>query len=199
MTSRLMTHHRGFFLSALMLAAIGMEAAQRSGGWLDVPLTNWNTPGAPVPPAPAVQEAKQAVVGRCRLVPPAATAGERALDSAGWIPFWNFDQEIHREGVEIVGGMSGADGMCRPTVYNLFVFVDGRFAGTLSPALMTSRLDASSGAVRLAPDAITAEFARYASEDPLCCPSSRVTVRYRLDRTGLGPVVIPVEARTTRP
>ena len=46
---------------------------------------------------------------------------------------------------------------------------------------------------------ITAEFSRFASTDPLCCPSSRVTVRYRIDRTAAGPVVVPVEVRNTRP
>jgi hypothetical protein len=63
---------------------------------------------------------------------------------------------------------------------------------------MTSRLDASSGAVRLPPPQITAEFSRYAPSDPLCCPSSRVTVRYRIDRTAAGAVVVPIEVRTTR-
>jgi len=52
--------------------------------------------------------------------------------------------------------MTAADGMCRPAHFNVFVFVGGRFAGTLSPQLMTSRLDASIGALRIA-----AEFARY--------------------------------------
>jgi len=88
--------------------------------------------------------------------------------------------------------------MCRPATYNLFVFVGGRYAGVLSPASMTSRIDSSSGAVRMPLPVITAEFARYTTTDPLCCPSSRVTVRYRIDRTAAGPVVAPVEVRTTR-
>ena len=61
-----------------------------------------------------------------------------------------------------------------------------------------SRLDGSSGAVRLPLPGITAEFARYSSDDPLCCPSAHVTVRYRIDRTGDGPVVLPIDIRTTR-
>ena len=88
--------------------------------------------------------------------------------------------------------------MCRPAAYNLFVFVGGRFAGVLSPMAMTSRLDSSSGVVRLPLPGVTAEFVRFASTDPLCCPSSRMTVRYRIDRTAAGPVVAPVEVRTTR-
>ena len=89
--------------------------------------------------------------------------------------------------------------MCRPVTYNVFVFVGGRFAGTISPTTMTSRLDGSSGAVRITSrDTITAEFSRYADKDALCCPSSRVTVRYRIDRSGSQPVVVPTDIRTTR-
>ncbi len=89
--------------------------------------------------------------------------------------------------------------MCRPVTYNLFVFVGGRFAGSLSPTPMSSRLDGSSSVVRLPLPTITAEFARYTSSDTPCCPSSRVTVRYRIDRSDSGPLVVPTEIRTTRP
>ena len=74
----------------------------------------------------------------CRLTPP-ASGPARAIAAAGWMPFNYFGQPITQDNVEIVGGVTGADGMCRPTQFNVFVFVAGRFAGTLSPALMTSR------------------------------------------------------------
>ena len=180
----------------LMSVTIGGQSIPAS--WLDRPLASWNTAGAPVPKAPAGDETKESVIARCRLAPPRSTSPERAVDAAGWIPFWNFDQQLVRDEIEIVGGMTGADGMCRPTAYNLFVFVAGRFAGVLSPASMTSRLDSSSGAVRVQPPGLTADFSRYATSDPLCCPSSHVTVRYRVDRTDAGPLVAPVEVRTTR-
>jgi len=186
----------------LLLLTISVKTVQdrAATSWLDQPLAAWNIAGSPVPKAPAAaDETKEEIVTRCQLTPPRSTAPERAVDAAGWIPFWNFAQQVVREDVEIVGGMSGADGMCRPVSYNLFVFVGGRFAGVLSPTSMTSRLDGSSGAVRLALPNITAEFARYTTADPLCCPSSRVTVRYRIDRTAAGSVVAPVEIRTTRP
>ncbi len=173
--------------------------APHQATWLDQPLTNWNAPGAAIPKAPASDEAIAAVIDRCRLQPPRSSPAERAIESTGWIPFWNFDQQLVRDDVEIVGGMRAADGMCRPQVYNLFVFVSGRFAGTLSPTVMNSRLDGSSGAVRVAPPVVTAEFARYTAADPLCCPSSRVTVNYRIERQPAGPVIAPVEIRTTRP
>ena len=127
-----------------------------------------------------------------------STPAERAVDAAGWIPFLNYDQRVVQDDVEIVGGMRRADGMCRPEMYNLFVFVGGQFAGLLSPTPMTSRLDGSSGAVRLRVPDISAEFVRYMSTDPLCCPSSRVTVRYRIESQGTKPVVVPVDVRTTR-
>ena len=79
----------------------------------------------------------------CRLTPP-ASGPARAIAAAGWMPFNYFGQPITQDNVEIVGGVTGADGMCRPTQFNVFVFVAGRFAGTLSPALMTSREDGSS-------------------------------------------------------
>ena len=95
--------------------------------------------------------------------------------------------------------MTGADGMCRPVGYNIFVFVAGRFAGSLSPTVMTSRLDGSSSAVRIVGDhAITVDFSRYTSTDPLCCPSSHVVVRYAIDRSGSALVVVPIK-RSARP
>jgi LppP/LprE lipoprotein len=199
---RVVTQGRAAWLLAAAIclsSSVGASSWQvPAASWLDRPLIGWNSAGSAVPKPPGAEEEKAAVIARCRLKPHADTLPERALDTAGWIVFWNFDQQLVRDGVEVVGGMSGADGMCRPANYNLFVFVDGRFAGTLSPTAMTSRLDGSSGAVRLPVPQLTAEFARYSPQDPLCCPSSRVTVRYRIDRLPAGPVVVPVDVRTTR-
>jgi hypothetical protein len=186
---------------ALLLSNVSTSAAQqqRSSSWLDRPLKNWNRAGQPVPNAPAGDEPIGPLIARCRLTPPRSTMAERAVDSAGWIPFWNFGQQrLVQSDVEIIDGMRGADGMCRPLVYNLFVFVGDRFAGVLSPTPMMSRLDGSSGTVRIEPPAIIAEFSRYTSTDPLCCPSSRATVRYRIDRTAEGPVVVPVNVQRAR-
>jgi hypothetical protein len=169
--------------------------AQLPESWLDRPLANWNAAGREVPRAPAAEEPIAEVVERCRLTRNPSTAGERAVEAAGWIPFWNFGQRLVREDVEIVGGMVGADGMCRPVAYNVFVFAGDRFAGTLSPAVMTSRLDGASGAVAFTSAGVTADFARYSPADPLCCPSSRVTGSYRIDRTAEGPLVVPVTIR----
>jgi hypothetical protein len=181
------------------IAALAQDAGVTS--WLDRPLVNWNRAGEGVPSPPANDETTLSLIERCQLTPPRSTSAEKAVDAAGWVPFWNVDQQLRRDGVEIVGGMRAADGMCRPAQYQLFVFVDERFAGVLSRTPMTSRLDGSSGAVRMPMPLplLTAEFARYTPTDLVCCPSSRVTVRYRIDRTGPGPVVVPVDVRSTRP
>jgi hypothetical protein len=173
----------------LLLALIGIQS---SSIWLDQPLANWNKAGAPVPAAPVPVEPLEAVAARCRLTPLVGGAA-RAVAAAGWLPFNYFGQPLAKDDVQIVGGMTGADGMCRPTQYNVFVFVAGRFAGTLSPAQMTSREDGSSGAVRLAPPEITVEFARYTPRDPLCCPSAHATMRFRIARTPGGAVVVPID------
>jgi hypothetical protein len=185
--------------AVLMLTASALAQAPPAS-WLDRPVAGWNKAGEKLPAPPAIQggEPRGDIIGRCKLTPPQSTASERAVDAAGWIPFWNFDQQLVRDDVEIVGGMRGADGMCRPTAYNLFVFVGGRFAGVLSPTPMGSRLDSSSGAVRLPLPNVTVDFARYTSTDALCCPSAHVRVSYRIDRSTAGPVVVPTEIKTTR-
>lgn len=194
--------HRLFLatLFALAFSPLQAQAPASAPSWLDKqPLTGWNKAGAPLPRATLDAAARQRLVARCKLEVPASTPAERALADAGWIPFLNFDQSLVRDGIEIVDGMADADGMCRPMKYNIFVFVGGKFAGTLSPALMNSREDLSSGAVRiLGADSISSEFSRYLDKDALCCPSSRVTVRYRVDRSGPAPAAVPTEARVTR-
>ena len=88
--------------------------------------------------------------------------------------------------------------MCRPVVYNLFVFVRGQFAGLLSPTSMTSRLDSSSGVVRMPLPVVTAEFVRYGSTDPARLPASAHRP-IAIIETAVGPVVAPVEIRAARP
>jgi hypothetical protein len=134
-----------------------------------------------VPKAPPGDEAVTAVIARCHLTLLRSSPAEGTVASAGWIPFSYFDQRLVREDVEIVAGMRGADGMCRPVAYNLFVFVGGRFAGVLSPAPMTSRLDGSSGAVRLLPRASPPNSPVGSSDDPPAAPSMR---RFDIESTG---------------
>ncbi len=185
-----------------LVALAGLQAA--SGSWLDKPLANWNVAGAVLPKAPATSadrghELPAALATRCDLAVDRSTPEARAIADAGWVPYLHFDQKLQQGDVTILDGMAGADGMCRPMDFHVFVFVGGRFAGTLSPAPMSSRLDGTASVVRLPqPNTITAEFQRYTSTDALCCPSSRVAVTYTIDRTGKAPIVTPTGIRTTR-
>ena len=168
-------------------------------GWLDRPLTNWNRAGAPLPRAPQGRSASE-LLTRCPL--PGAqpsSAAARQLTTVGWLPFLPLDREVAQDDVEILAGMSDADGMCRPMGYQLFVFVGGTFAGTLSPQPMNLRADQSSGALRLLrDDIVSAEFLRFTSKDALCCPSAHAQVRYRIYCQQTPPLVVPTEVRTTR-
>lgn len=167
--------------------------------WLDRPLVSWNRPGVALPKAPAGERSREALSKECDRPLLRGTAAERSVTDAGWVSFHHFDRQLLRDGVEILDGMASADGMCRPWKYNVFVFVDGRFAGTLAPELMNSREDGSVGAIRILDrDTISAEFERYTQKDALCCPSSRVTVRYKVNRSGAQPVVTPLDVRVTR-
>ena len=95
--------------------------------------------------------------------------------------------------------MTAATPGCVAERFNLFVFVDGTFAGTVSPAVMTASRDRAAGAVRITgPDTITVEFARYVPGDPECCPSSRERVSYRIDKTGAGPTLVVTDTRQLR-
>jgi hypothetical protein len=185
---------------ACVVATNGAQSPAPGGtGWLDQPLTNWNRPGAPVPQA-AKGPAAAELLKRC---PPSGTtpssAVARQLSAAGWLPFLPSDREFRQGDVEILAGMADADGMCRPLGYQLFVFVAGMFAGTLSPQPMDSRADQSSGALRLLQgDVVSADFSRFTSSDALCCPSAHVTVRYKIDRQQTPPVLVPTEVRRTR-
>jgi hypothetical protein len=185
-----------------LLFGVTLYAQAPEATWLDRPLSNWNAPGRAMPRGMPNGETIAEITKRCMsLTEVRDTPGERAVADAGWLPFHMFDRKIGQRDVEIVGGLAGADGMCRPVEFNVFVFVSGQLAGTLSPSVMDSRSDASiGGAIRLADDdTISAEFARYAGADPLCCPSGRVTVRYRIDRGTKSSVVVPVSVRVTRP
>ncbi len=193
----MITSHLGLAL----LVAAGLTSATvlaQSSSWTDRP-EKWNAAGAAIAAPPSSEETPTALTRRCPSNGPAGSAANALIAQAGWTPFLHLDRTIAREDVEVVGGMAAANAFCEPTLFNLFVFVDGRFAGTLSPAPMSPARDGAAGAVRLAgPDAITAEFARYTPADTECCPSSVVRVTYRINRAGAAPVLQAVETRRVR-
>lgn len=88
--------------------------------------------------------------------------------------------------------MANADGMCRPLVYQVFVFTDGVFSGTLSPIPMNSRTDGSLIDLNLyAEGKIDTSFNRYTPEDALCCASQQSRLFYEVDSSMNPPVVVP--------
>lgn len=152
--------------------------------WLDRPLNrNWNTGDGviPQPPRGAGMDA------RCReQVRAPESLADRAVTRAGWSLF-GASQTYGP--ATIVLAMAGADGQCRPNEYNGFVFVNNRFAGTLSPTNVNARSDGAFGRVQLFNlQNLSAEFVRYTSSDPLCCPSQTSTVMYSIT-TGARPIV----------
>ncbi len=176
-----------FLLLSTAAAAFGQTS------WLDRPLNNWNSGNGVVPNAP---RSGAAISSQCRTqIRQPESISDRAVTRAGWSLFGaaqTFGQ------VTVVNGMAGADGMCRPLQYNTFVFVGGRFAGTLSPTTMDSRSDGSlSQATLSSPDSIMAEFSRYNPNDALCCPSQTSMVTYSVT-SGSRAVVRLNEVNTTQ-
>ncbi|MPZ20602.1 MAG: hypothetical protein GEV06_22225 [Luteitalea sp.] len=185
-------------LAVLLTSPAVARQGAAGTNWLDQPLTNWNDADRLPAAAPPRGEDGDALRARCGI-----TRGEspahRTLEEEGWTPYSHLDRELTRGDVELLAGMTAADEACQPTHFQMFVFVQGRFAGTLSPQPMTTGRDGSAGAVRIIEaDIIRGEFARFQDSDAPCCPTSRMTVQYRIDRTGKHALVIPVDVRTTR-
>ena len=186
----------GVLLTLLLLGGPGAVVSAQSGAWLDRELAGWNMYGAAVPTS-ASSPQRDAVRKRCFATVTSSPAAA-AVAAAGWLPFLHQDRELKRARIEVVAGTTDATAACEPIDFNLFVFVDGRFAGTLSPAPMRANKDGAAGAVRITgADTITAEFARYALDDPECCPSRRVRVSYQVNEAGEA-VVRPLSVHDLR-
>lgn len=173
-------------LTYLMLAPTTLAQSPQEGSWLDTD-TNWNTPGAVIPTAPDLEFSN---LSECEQAFRAPRLYEDALvEAAGWTlsgPAYVFGDTT------VVTGMANADGMCRPFSYQVFVFVDGDFAGTLSPVLMDSRTDGSLFNVYLySDDLLNAAFNRYSPEDALCCASAESSLFYEIEEIVEGPVLVP--------
>jgi len=180
---------------AVLVTPISSRAA-----WLDAEAPSaFNQRGAAVPAAPVVESNDDP---RCRESErPAETHEDRLVMAKGWRLFHAYEAGWE---IKVIWALSGYDGMCRPLGYQAFVFAKSAFAGTLSPTPMDSRTDASLFSVRLfgpvvGPDPLVATFDRYAQSDPLCCPSRKTVVRYRVDRSQAVPLLLPVAASTSTP
>jgi len=168
-------------------AALLPQPAFADGAWLDDAAVTWNTPGMPLPRS---QEHRGGETDpRCAAqARPAESDQDRAVMAAGWTLFAGYSGGW---GVQIVRGLAGYDGMCRPVEYQSFVFVDGQFAGTMSPMPMDSRSDGALSEFDFwGPDRMTAQYNRYTPQDALCCPSGRSIVQFKVERTPGGPVLV---------
>ena len=204
------------FLSFAIIASLGAVGAGASPGlWLDhAAPTNWNSPGSAVPRAPAWSGDGKKIAGRRdpELVAGGRCASEvrepvRAQDRAVYGKGWSLFSpsatgylDVGGNGqLSIVMGTTDADGMCRPADYQVFVFRDGRYAGSLSPTLMTSRSDGSFITAHVAPDGtLRVDFARYSDADALCCPHATTHVTYAVRNVRGRFAVAPVSAVTTK-
>ena len=183
------------FALGLLGAAVSPAAAD---SWLDQPAGySWNTPGMDIP-TPVddphgfqIDPACVASTGR-----DVDNAHDQAVVDAGWTLFGERQMAF---GIDVVSGTAGYDGMCRPMGYHAFVFVGNAFAGTISPDAMASRLDGAGQVVGLVPDGVIAQFARYTDSDPLCCPSSIVTVQYAVVRRPGGPILATQSSTVASP
>lgn len=175
-----------FAISLLLMMSSPASAQEET--WLDGDLASWNTPGMAIPTAPTVDGNTDP---RCaERERPAETAEDDALIAEGWRLFLPYQRGW---GVTLIAGLAGYDGMCRPLGYQSFVFVDGVFAGTISPESMDSRTTGAASDVNLwYVDQVSAEYLRYAPDDPLCCPSSTDSVNFTIEVTPDGPVLNPV-------
>ncbi len=177
---------------ALLMMAATPRGAGAQESWLDAPLAGWNEAGQIVPTAPPGNLAL--ADPRClQFDRPPETPEDRAVAAAGWTLHGPYTGGW---GAVLVEALTDYDGMCRPIGYQYFAFVDGSFAGTLSPTPMAARTDGALQDARIGFDGgISATFVRYAPDDPLCCPSRpSVLVRYHVERTPAGPVLTPDNA-----
>jgi len=185
---------------ALALAPITFTTAvlsqPSSSLWLErKPLTNWNRPTASIPQAPNRNFPN---TDQCKhQIRNPSTSEERAVNTAGWIITKVRGETQSSGGLVLVKGQADFDGMCRPIQYQQFVFVNGVFAGTISPNLMNSRSDGNLIQTSIqTPFRLRAEFSRYTAKDPLCCASKTSEVIYRIDQANKRPLVVPLQVRT---
>ena len=173
-----------FSVSAFALAvAVSPPATAQSAKsrWLDQdPLRNWNNPSGAIPKGPRVsladiRDCEKRGAEETKKTP--ATAETRQVTAAGWR---GATVEKRAGDTVFVFARNSVDGMCRPMSYQIFVFVKGRFAGTLAPRPVDSREDGSFMLEKEGAERFTASFFRYKTDDALCCPSRISTVTYTI-------------------
>jgi hypothetical protein len=170
-----------FLIAAfVVLLPLGSNAfAQKN--WLDQnSFSNWNNSSA----IPQTKKISPAELKRCAdEVRTPSLPADTLLMKKGWTLLGN-PTEVN--GDTAVVSVAGAfDGMCRPLKSQTFVFVGNKLAGTLSPALMDSRTDGVLTDVKLtSATTLTAKYARYRANDPLCCPWKTQEISFDIKQNG---------------
>lgn len=177
-------------IAGLIASGCGVRAQEPQRLWLDEPgIASWNTPGGAIPSAPREDPLNPECRSQAR---PPQTEEDRQVRERGWDLVGAFQGGWD---IVVVYGAADYDGMCRPWQFQHFVFVRGRFAGTLAPEPMDSRTDGALSQVYLqGPAQLIASYVRYQPSDPLCCPSGRTEVTFEIE--GDPPVVRPRTAST---
>lgn len=178
-----------------MLLAPSAIAQPGPGAWLDG-TTTWNQPNAALPQAPTPDGGGN--LPNCQdNLRPAALYEDALVEAAGWAltgPAQIFGDTT------VITGAANADGMCRPLAYQVFVFTDGKFSGTLSPTPMDARTDGSLSSVDLYREGyLSAAFNRYTAEDALCCPSQSTSLFYEVETVDGAAVLVPQFPANTQP
>jgi hypothetical protein len=181
---------------ALLATAVLMPSRARAASWLDAKsIVNWNHAGASIPKAPKSQTDADTLKRCVASIRQPASNEDRNVRAAGWMLFAPL--EIYN-GITLVQGAADFDGMCRATNSQAFVFKNGRFAGTMSPAPTLARTDGSLQTVDLFGSEFSVPFNRYKDSDPLCCPSATTTVTFTVKDTAKGPLLVPSDAYTAK-
>ncbi len=158
--------------------------------WLDDSLENWNEAGGSIPNPPKINVDPPGV-DRCQEnIRQPITPEDRAIVRAGWELFGPV--QVY-ESTSVITAMSGVDGMCRPLGYQGFIFVEGQFAGTLSPEPINSRTDGDIEQIFLTNhSSLWVNFKRYTKTDALCCPSTLNRVNFTIEPQNAKPILTPV-------
>ena len=173
-------------LGFMLLCLPATAQSETSSNWLDEDF-NWNQVGDSLPQAPP--EEGQNLANCQHTIRPAVLPEDRLVEAAGWTLT---DAAQIYGATTIVTGMADAGGMCRPFAYQVFVFTNGEFSGTLSPIPMYSRTDGSLFKLNLYREGfIDASFNRYSTSDAMCCASGESRVFYQVDTQTNPPLLIP--------
>jgi len=171
---------------AFVLSCGGNAFAQSD--WLDMkPLPNWNKRSRAIL---QTKKISQTDLAQCRnIVRPPSLAVDRLLTKNGWTLVG--EAQIFGK-TSVVTVATGFDGQCRPRGFDTLVFVGDRVAGKLSPGPMDSRTDGYLTNVNLITEtSLTAYYARYRANDPLCCPWKTEAVTFIIKPDGKNFLLVP--------